>query len=171
MEYVSSKTFKTDLGLAETPETTDPKLAYELTKLYNAIKALALALDTYSGSPIFTVEATETIAGAALVDLYDVGGVLKARNANAALHTKPCKAFAPAGIASGSVGHVILRGFISISGVTPGKIYYTSPSTPGEITATKPAGGANLIQVIGFGLDTTTIFFNPEFNGDHHAYP
>lgn len=164
MEYVSSKNFKTYLGLADTPETTDPELFREMVKIYGALKSLALSIDIGTGSPIFTVEATEAIGATALVDLYNVAGTLKARNANATDKTKPCKGYAPAAIASGAVGHVVLRGFITISGVTPGAIYYTH-TTNGQVVGTKPVGAGNLQQPIGFGLDSTTIYFNPELTG------
>jgi len=166
VEYVSVKNFKTPLGLADTPETANPELYAEMAKVYNALKALGLALDTYTGSPIFTVEATEALVYADLVDLYDVAGVLKARKANATDHTKPCKAFCSeaGGIAIGASGNITLRGFISIAGVTPGLLYYTS-TTAGGILNGKPGGAGNLQQCIGYGLDTTTIYFNPEFSG------
>jgi hypothetical protein len=163
MEYVSIRNFKTRLGLAETPETSDPELYKEMVKVYNALKALAVSIDMYTGSPIFTVEATVDISYGQLIDLYDGGGVLKARLADASGHSAPCKAFCsePSGITSGATGNVTLRGFISIGGVTPGTVYWLS-TTAGSMTSSKPTGGGNFQQVIGFGLDTTTIYFNPE---------
>jgi len=170
MEYVSSKNFKTQLGLAETPETTDPELFREMVKIYGALKSLALAIDTYTGSPIFTVEATENIAASGLINIYDVAGVTKIRNANATDHTKPCMGFAPAAIASGASGNIVLRGFLSLSGVVAGYVYYLH-TVDGQAVHPKPAGVGNLQQVIGWGLDSTTIYFSPELNGDHHTLP
>lgn len=45
-----------NLGLPALPEVTDPKLFYELTKVYNAIKILAQGVDTYTSDG--TVPAT-----------------------------------------------------------------------------------------------------------------
>lgn len=45
-----------NLGLPALPEVTDPKLFYELTKIYNAIKILAQGVDTYTSDG--TVPAT-----------------------------------------------------------------------------------------------------------------
>lgn len=164
MEYVSIKNLNTQLGIPATALTSNPELALELNKIYNALRALGVNLDLLSGDPIATIEATELIIASSAVNLYNVAGTLKARNANATDHTKPCMGIAPAAIASGGFGKVTLRGFLVIGGVTPGTLYYTS-TTSGQITATKPAGAGNLVQCIGFGLDATTIYFNPEFSG------
>ena len=163
----SIKNFSTNLGLAATPETTDPKNYAEFVRIYNAVKALAINLDLYTGNPpnILEVTASVAIAYGDLVDLYNVAGVLTARKADATDHTKPCKGFcsAPGGIANGVTGEISIRGYITVSGVTPGTIYYLN-TTAGQMVGGKPGGAGNLVQPIGFGIDSTAVYFAPELS-------
>lgn len=179
----------TNLGLSQVPETDDRKLFFELQKVYNAINALARNLDSYTGatsaavadmpeigvSSILLQRLTrlyllfdETVVSGAMINVYNNSGVLHARLAKAADGTKPARAVAVAATTSGEYGELLLLGALPFySGLTPGTLYYLSPtSTSGQITAVKPVTAGQLVQPVGFALSTSSLFFNPTLEGD-----
>jgi hypothetical protein len=109
------------------------------------------------------IQASETIALGAVVNLYNNAGVLNVRNANATNTTKPAYGWCTTagGITSGDFGEVILKMgcCINISGLTVGTRYWLS-TTNGLITATMPAVSGNIQQYIGVALSTTQLFMD-----------
>lgn len=175
-----------NLGLPQGPETTDMLLYAELSRIYNAINILAQSIDVYTGglnpdstewsaqNNISTIrtqnilrtycKANEDIASGALVCFVNGTTELLAVNADATDDTKPARGYCSAGaINAGEFGQFTLGNSLhpSISGLTYGTKYYLS-TTPGLITATEPTDPGNLVQVIGFALSPTELFFCPE---------
>jgi hypothetical protein len=108
------------------------------------------------------VLASENIAFGAAINLFNNGGVLGARNANATNNTKPCDGFCSTsgGITAGSVGEVIVcGGTTTITGLVLGTRYYLSTSN-GQVTAVAPVAAGNIEQYLGVALSTTTLLFN-----------
>jgi hypothetical protein len=179
MSYKSS----VNLGLPNIADPPDPAFFAEFTRVYNAIRNLAIALDAYTGvlaadsqfystTPLSTTLLVQNltrvycIAGAALsygdiINLYDGGaGVLTARKASAVDATKPAHAWCStaAGIASGSYGEVMLLGMCTaIAGLTPGQLYYLS-NTAGAIATT----AGTVSQKVGYGLGASSLMFRPD---------
>ncbi len=178
-----------NLGLPATPDIKDKQLFVEFLRVYNAINNLARALDTYSGStqeseqywdqieikairvqnltklyPIFSVD----VPAGAMINVYNVSGVLHARLASAADNTKPARGFSTAAVSSGDRGEVLLLGANThLSGLTPGTLYYLSEaSLTGQVTETAPVTVGNLIQPVGFAVSSSVLFFNPTLLGD-----
>lgn len=70
--------------------------------------------------------------------------------------------FAPKAITSGAIGEVQTSGNLAgLSGLTAGKIYYTSASTPGAITATPPSANGQWIVPSALAVSASEIVINP----------
>lgn len=70
--------------------------------------------------------------------------------------------FAPKAITSGAIGEVQTSGNLTgLSGLTAGKVYYTSASTPGEITATPPSANGQWIIPSALAVSASEIVINP----------
>ena len=180
--------FSTNLGLSILPELDqkdNPEIFSELLRIRNALRALQSALDVYTGalseettywsqtsysqsirvqkiSRIYCIT-SEAISYGQLVNLYDVAGVTTARKADATDASKPCRAYCNATVASGAYGEFILFGYLPTTGAVAGTTYYLD-KVAGLIVATAPVPppGTVVVQRIGFGLDATSIWFNPD---------
>lgn len=179
-----------DTGLPDIPVSNiPPELWGEFYKVYQAIKALQEGLNLYAGivsrdelswsllTPLDTilsqnlnrlyVEATETINFGAMVNLYDSGGALKARNANSTNNTKPCHAFCNTvgGMTNGNFGEVVVGNGLctGVSGMVRGTRYFLS-TTNGVITNVAPSTAGNIVQPVGIALAPTFLYFSPTFH-------
>ena len=175
--------FKSTLntGLPNIPDPPDPAFMAEFIIIYNAIRNIAIALDSYTGAigqdaayysqttpakSILTqnshrlyVQFGATVTAGQTVHLYNSSGVLNAEPANATTGTKPCHGWCSVGGIAGSWGEVILGGLWSgtfTPALIPGTTYYQS-NTDGTIGTS--AGTS--VQRIGFALSTTDLFMNP----------
>lgn len=177
-----------DTGLQPIPDLTNisspDKLAFQFIQLYNAVGILAQAIDDYTGNtpqsnsnpnapPESTVLVGNTanmwcVANAAinagfLVTLINSSGVTKAELASAGSKTTPAMGMSMNSVAAGAQLQVLLLGLFNFGGsVTPGQMYYLSNSVPGGLsTSTTGYVTGNIVQAVGFGVDTESIFFNP----------
>jgi hypothetical protein len=117
------------------------------------------------GSEALTVTASETITAPALVNIWNDGGVLKARyaDASAASAGKRAVGYVTSTINSGASGTVFFEGRITgLSALTPGAVYFLSGTTPGAPTATAPTTSGHCVQEIGVALSATEITFEPQ---------
>lgn len=183
----STQKFSTNLGLAALPEIPDQVLFAALLPLFNAIRALAGALDYWSGAlqqdaelwsvltPADTIHSqgpnrlyvqySEAVALGEVVTLWNDAGTLKAKKAGGAVWAGDTRGYCSViggVLAPGDFGEVILFGLHPyITGATPGTLYYTSNVTSGLITATKPVTTGFHFQPIGFALRADRLFFCP----------
>jgi hypothetical protein len=179
-------------GLQQTPDLTDiqsvGKLSFQFISIYNAIQALQQAIDNYTGnapatpttstSPA-TPESTILVGNTAnmwcvananinagyLVNLFNSSGVTKAQLADAAITgTYPAMGISMNNASAGGNLQVLLLGLFNFGGsVTPGAVYYLSDAVAGGITVTPPTtGSGHLLQPVGFGVDTNSMWFNPD---------
>jgi len=58
-------------------------------------------------------------------------------------------------------GSYLLKGFVSLSGYTPGAILYVS-ETSGEITETRPVTNGVFVRIVGYAVSAQEIFFDPD---------
>ena len=169
-------------GLPNIPEPPDPAFFAEFAKLYNAIRNIQIAIDTYTGalaqeSQYFSqVTPTDTIRsqnmvrlyvklGVAIaygqtVHLYNNAGVLTAELATAVSSAKPCHGWCSTvgGGIAGGYAEVMLGGLCTaISGLTPGATYYQA-NTAGNIANT----AGTFSQKIGFALGASLLYMNPD---------
>jgi len=113
----------------------------------------------------FYLQASENIAAGALVNLHNVAGQLRVRNANATNNTKPCDGYCPSptGIVSGIVGEVILtKGVVTRAGLVTGTRYYLD-TVNGGVNAVAPVAAGNIEQYIGIALSSTALFLNTHY--------
>lgn len=168
-----------NLGLPTAPTTDDRKLFDELLPIYTALRNIASALDSYTGtvpvSESYWSEAGSQIRVNGIVKIYvkfyeaadvgatvsfiDVSGEMQVRKA---LHgSYRCHGFVSSNTAAGAYGEVTLLGQFPTfpdGTLTPGQTYQQS-TTAGVIM---PYSGTSY-QPIGFALSDTTLFFNPSY--------
>jgi len=82
--------------------------------------------------------------------------------------TMPCMGInITATTAAGQNVSVLISGFVELPGNvwTAGAKLYVS-TAPGALTHTAPTGVSDLVQEVGFAMNTTQIYFNPQLGGD-----
>lgn len=173
-----------DLGLPSFPETRDPAIFQELSRVYSALNTLAFAVEAYTGvadvpkeewsttGPASTillqnmskiyVQAGEAIAAGLMVSMFvDTDTKWKARIARAesAQKYRAIGFVSSASVAIGEFCEVTLMGLSPFyTGLLPNRIYYLGSN--GLATNTIPAQ-PNLQQAIGVAVTDTLMFFNP----------
>lgn len=170
-----------NLGLPLTPDTRNPEIANALSPVHNALRALAMALDSYTGvlseSPAYYSElgidklfhglnskfylvAGEDLTYGELLGIDPGGSVYKADDG-----ILQCIGFCSAadGALTGDYVEIQTTGLypaFPAATLTPGNVYYCS-STAGTIGA--KAAAPTWEQVIGFAISDTRLFFNPQY--------
>lgn len=187
---MASKSYSTiNTGLSVLPMEVKDSAAYaEFIKLYNAVKIVAQAMDTYTGigtypadqwnqvgnsgilvqnhTKIYPVCAEASISKGQLVALRDVGGVTQAVLSFAgSTDIRKCRGFANTDGVSGQRMEVVLQGLYPYAGgLTVGQTYYQSNGTYGAFTAVTPSGAGNIRQGIGYAVSTNAMYFNPNLD-------
>ncbi|HSX21507.1 MAG TPA: hypothetical protein VLE97_01880 [Gaiellaceae bacterium] len=115
-------------------------------------------LPTGIGADIQVINATETLAAGAMVNIYNASGK-KCRNADptAAAAGKRAHGFVLAGVTSGQPASVYTRGSnTAVTGLTPGVMYVLDAATPGGVVALSagPTTAGQILQIVGVGADT-----------------
>ncbi len=114
-----------------------------------------------TGSEQITAVATEAIPAGSVVNLWDNGGVLSARLANAATRLRAI-GFVTETKSSGQTITVLIEGSVTgLSSIVPATPYYLSATVPGAFTATAPNTPGHISQEIGVGVTTTSVTFEP----------
>lgn len=93
--------------------------------------------------------------------------------ADATEHSKYAEAIAVQDYDSGEIGVFCRRCIltdIDSSAYTQADQYFLSASTAGTITATRPTGAANLVQVLGEGLSTHELYIDIPPVTEHHVW-
>jgi len=166
------------LGLPVSPLVQNGELYTELSKVYNAIKAIARSLDAYTGvlgedeaywdqtgtdrcyfgtNAVIYLEAGEDLAYGSIVGIKSDGKAWKAQDG-----TLLCIGFcsAPGGSTAGDTTQIRLIGIYPAypaATLTPGTRYYNS-STAGVVGVTAPTWN----QIVGYAISDTTLLFHPQ---------
>ena len=150
-------------NLANTPQTKDPVLYQELSKIYAAVNRMYQE-ETNNTRVVATFAAAQ--ASGTIVSLTNVSGVLNGILANATDSTKPAYGFigAVAPITGGTTEVMCIGLNRWCTGLTAGGLCYLSAATSGAITQTKPVGSGKIVQPIGFAVSATSMFFNPSYD-------
>jgi len=181
-----------NISIPIVPSGAPPELFSLFLALHQAVHSLNLGITEYCGlaarpveqwsqlSLIDTVRSqqllrlyvpfTDTCSYGSAINLYNNGGVLSARKANATNNTKPCHAVSNVlgGVPSGSHGEVILGGLTAgISGLTMGSRYFLS-TTDGIVTNAEPVAAGNIGQVVGFAFSSSLFYFWPSLQWVQH---
>lgn len=167
-------------GLPNTPDVPDPKFFAEFVRLYNAVRNLTIAIDSYTGAQAqeaayysqtpatqtllsqnslrLYVPFTVTMTLGQTVNLFDNAGALGARLASAAAAGTPMHGWVSIAATAGNYGEVMLGGLCTlIGGLTRGTTYYLG-NTAGTIANT--AGVVS--QRVGYAIGTSQLFVQPQ---------
>lgn len=169
-----------NLGLPSSPTISDPEMATEFQRVYNAIRAVARALDAYTGvigedstlwsqagisryafglnSKIY-VQAGETIPYGSIVGIRSDKKLYRAEDA-----VTRCCGFmnTVGGVASGDYAEFQVCGLFPVfpaATLTAGNIYYNS-ITPGSVGVAGSGPAWN--QAVGYALSDTQLLLLPQ---------
>ena len=117
-------------------------------------------MPTGFGSDTLTLTAGETLAAGDLIYVAAAGTVFKA-DADAA--GKAAIGFVLSGITSAATGTVYFgSGMVTgLTSLTMGQPYFLS-STAGGITTTAPTGTGKIQQPVGYAVNATSLYFEPQ---------
>lgn len=129
----------------------------------NKIPALDLSgrldstmMPTGVGAETAIVEAFGALADGDFVNLFNDNGVVKVRKADASDNVAPVHGFVLTGVSAGANATVYFGGLNSaVTGVTVGQAYLST--TPGLSNHVAPGASGNIVQKIGFAVNSTTI--------------
>ena len=178
MAYKSS----INLGLPNLPDPPDPAFMAEFIRIYNAMRNLAVAVDSYTGAlpaepdtysqtpaqntilvqnmQRFYVKFDFTATYGKTVYIYNNAGVTTAGASDATIAGRQMRGWCNtiAGVTSGNFGEVVLGGLCTaIAGLTAGNVYYNG-NTPGTISSTP----GTISQKIGFAIGPTLLMVQPD---------
>lgn len=95
------------------------------------------------------------------VDAFTTEPEVKWADADAAATCKGMLLLINEAITASTTGEAIVFGYVSgLSSLTAGTVYYAD-TTAGDITSTAPSGSGDIVRVVGYGLSTTELMFNP----------
>lgn len=163
------------LGLAQIPEIKESELFPEFLRLYNAIKLTAAQLDAYTGNSPATVGeerrpgainnlltcswvCSGAVPMARLVCITNVAGEARAKLGSVGA----VRAIALEEGATGETINFLLKGAVTFSegDLTPGETYRHVGS--GYIDKDSNIGSPYSYQVIGWAIDSATLWFEPD---------
>jgi hypothetical protein len=96
--------------------------------------------------------------------LYASGLTLWKAEGDASTHV-PCVAFAMESASAGANFKVLKAGYFRDDSWTwtPGGLLYLSPTTAGLLTQTRPSSAGHQVQIVGYAISATVIYFNPDY--------
>ncbi|AWY09386.1 hypothetical protein vBRpoPV13_29 [Ruegeria phage vB_RpoP-V13] len=133
----------------------------------NKIPALDLSgrldstmMPTGIGAETSALEAFGALAAGDFVNVFNDGGVMKVRKADASSAVAPANGFVLAAYTAGQTATVYWGGLNgTLTGLTPGKHFLST--TPGASNHVAPSASGNIVQDIGWAVNSTTVFFMP----------
>jgi hypothetical protein len=163
---MAEKYIKNNAGqLAEVEATVSSSGATEAGKIIaldGSGKLDNSVLPTGIGATVKVAATTENLSAGNLVNLFNDGGTIKARKADAS-NGRRAHGFVLTGVTSPNNATVYLDGTITgLTGLTPGAAYYLSGSTAGAASATAPTTATYISQEIGIALSTTELNFEEQ---------
>lgn len=133
--------------------------AGKLPKLDAAGKLDNTMMPTGVGADSQSIVTSENLAAGDIVNVYNNGGTLTARKADATAAGKEANGFVISSSTSPTANTVYFDGTISgMSGLTIGATYYLS-TTAGAVVTTAPSGSGNIVQEVGKALSASTMSF------------
>ena len=118
-------------------------------------------MPTGIGAETSDLPAFGALAAGDFVNVFNDGGTMKVRKADASSGVAPANGFVLAAYVALDTATVYWGGINgSVSGLTPGLQFLST--TPGAGTATAPSATGNIVQRLGLAVDATTILFAPQ---------
>ncbi len=110
------------------------------------------------GATVIVADAFEALTAGNFVNLFNDGGALKVRKADATTNAKPAHGFVLENVSESASATVYMLGQINtaVSGLTIGSDYFLS-TTPGGVTTTAPSSTGNIVQFIGRATQATAL--------------
>jgi hypothetical protein len=113
------------------------------------------------GADISTITASESIAAGALVNVYQVSGATKVRNADGTTAGKEAHGYVLSAYSASDSAMVYFTGIITgLSGLTQGPVFL-SDSTLGGISGTGATTANHVYQQVGIALSASSVLFQP----------
>lgn len=133
----------------------------------NKIPALDLSgrldstmMPTGIGAETSALEAYGNLAAGDFVNVFNDGGVMKVRKADASSAVAPANAFVLSAYTAGQTAVVYWSGLNGArTGMTPGTHYLST--TPGASNHVAPASTGNIVQKIGWAVASNIFYFTP----------
>lgn len=117
-------------------------------------------MPTGIGADTSTLPASEDLSGGDFVNVWNDGGVMSARKADASSVGKEADGFVLDAVSMGQPATVYFEGRnTALLGLTLGARYYLSATTPGVATTTPPAGTGKVVQYLGRAVEATAVAF------------
>lgn len=108
------------------------------------------------GQDALTITAGEDLAAGDFVRVDATGNVVKAVATSLATRAQ---GYVKDAVLSGQPATVFFDDEVSgLAGLTPGARYFLSAATAGAITTTAPVANDEIVQVIGFAINATTLY-------------
>jgi len=118
-------------------------------------------MPTGIGAETSALTAFGALAAGDFVNVFNDGGVMKVRKADASTGVAPANGFVLLAYSALDTAVVYWGGLNgSLVGLTPGQHYLST--TPGASSQTAPSAAGNVVQRIGVAINSTTVFFNPQ---------
>lgn len=119
-------------------------------------------LPTGVGDETTIIAASEDLAGGDFVNIWNDGGTIKVRKADATAEGKEADGYVVDAVTSGNDATVYFEGVNSgLTGLTLGARYYLS-ATAGAATSTAPSGSGNVVQYLGRAKSATELVFEAD---------
>ena len=111
------------------------------------------------GADTATFNASENLSAGDFVNIWNDGGTMKVRKADATSAGKEADGYVLSAVTSGASALVYLDDTnTQRSGLTLGALYYLS-TTAGGVTTTAPSASGNIVQTLGRAMSTSRIAF------------
>lgn len=117
-------------------------------------------MPTGIGAETSALLAFGNLAAGDFVNVFNDSGVMKVRKADASSAVAPANGFVLAAYTAGQTATVYWGGLNSqLTGLTPGKHFLST--TPGASNHVAPSTSGNIVQALGWAINSTTVFFMP----------
>lgn len=111
------------------------------------------------GADVTVLEASEALSAGDFVNIFDDGGTIKVRKAQANSIATKADGFVLAAVSAAANASVYRRGENNQLTLTAGSRYFLSPSTPGSVDVAAPSGNNEIVQPLGVAHSTTAMDF------------
>jgi len=136
--------------------------AGDILALDNSGKIDVSVLPSGLGATTKVAATSESLSAGDLVNLWNDGGTVKARKADAS-NGRRAHGFVLSAVTSPNNATVYLDGTITgLTSLTPGAVYYLSGATAGAIVSTAPSTSGYISQEVGVALSATELNFEEQ---------
>ncbi|MHA1873138.1 MAG: hypothetical protein ACTSVB_03395 [Candidatus Heimdallarchaeaceae archaeon] len=109
------------------------------------------------GEDTIALPAYEDLSAGDFVNIFQDGGTTKVRKADASSN-KPAHGYVLNSVSAGNNVTIHFDGHnTQLTGLTPGKYYFLSDTTPGGVSDTPPSTAGHIAQKLGVAINDTTI--------------